>query len=83
MSCKDKKIVCKSCNCSYDEDNKLKVVCTDCEDSEDKTIICESCNCIDNDETGEKEVCLKNCTENGENKDTIYITCTEYTEDLD
>ncbi|MBP3635059.1 MAG: hypothetical protein J6J17_01190 [Bacilli bacterium] len=80
---KDKKIVCNSCECTYDDDNKLKVTCTKCEDGNDKTIICKSCNLIDNDENNKKEVCLKECSCNGSNEDTIYITCAEYKEDLD
>lgn len=80
---KDKKIVCSSCKCSYDDDNNLKVTCSGCEDGEDKTIICEACNCIDSDEDNKKEVCLKNCNCDGCKENTIYITCTEYEEDLD
>ena len=46
----------------------------------DKTITCTSCDCTDND-NGNTEICLKGC--NCENNDTVYISCTEYTEDLD
>ena len=70
---KSKKIVCKSCKCSYDEDDKVKVVCKDCEDQDDTTIICEYCECIDNDENDDKQICLKNCSKDGVNEDTIYI----------
>ena len=45
-----------------------------------KTITCSSCDCTDND-NGNTEICLKGC--NCENNDTVYISCTEYTEDLD
>lgn len=80
---KDKKIVCESCKCSYDEDNKLKVECIGCADENDLTIICDSCNCIDSDDNSKKEVCLKNCSCDGCKDNTIYITCTNYEEDLD
>jgi hypothetical protein len=81
MSCKDKKIVCESCKCTYDEDNNLKVICSGCEDGKDKIIICESCDCNDSDD--KKEICLNGCNCNNIKEDTIYITCTEYEEDLD
>ena len=71
MTCKNndskKKIVCKKCECKYD-------------DGENKTITCTSCDCTDND-NGNTEICLKGC--NCKNNDTVYISCTEYTEDLD
>lgn len=79
MTCKNK-IVCKKCECTHDEKNNIKVTCTECEDGNDKTIICTSCNCTDND-NGNSEICLKGCK--NENNDTIYISCTEYTKDLD
>lgn len=91
MSCKNKdgknknkakNIVCKTCKCEKDDNNKLKVICTDCENCDDVTIICESINCK-NEENGEKNICLKDCTCNDENDSIIYITCTNYEEDLD
>ena len=77
---KNKKIVCKKCECKYDKDNNFSVTCIECEDGNDKTIVCKSCNCINNDEENKKEICLKGCKDCD---DTIYISCTEYTEDLD
>lgn len=76
---KRKEIVCNSCRCSS-ADNNLKVTCTGCENNKEITILCKSCNCIDDSLNDNKKVCLKNCE--GENS-TIYITCTEYEEDLD
>lgn len=80
---KEKKIVCETCKCSYDKDNKFKVECINCDDENDITIICEICNHIDNDENNKKEICLKKCDIDGTLENTIYITCTDYTEDLD
>lgn len=88
MTCKNKKnelknknktIVCKKCKCEYDKDNNFKVTCIECEDDDDKTIICKTCNCIYNDEENKNEICLKGCN----NNETIYISCTDYSEDLD
>lgn len=84
MTCKNndskKKIVCKKCECKYDENDNIVVTCTECEDGENKIITCTSCDCTDND-NGNTEICLKGC--NCKNNDTVYISCTEYTEDLD
>ena len=41
---KNKKIVCKKCECKYDKDNNFSVTCIECEDGDDKTIVCKSCN---------------------------------------
>ena len=46
MTCKNKnndskkKIVCKKCECKYDENDNIVVTCTECEDGENKTITC-------------------------------------------
>ena len=45
MTCKNndskKKIVCKKCECKYDENDNIVVTCTECEDGENKTITCK------------------------------------------
>ena len=49
MTCKNKnndskkKIVCKKCECKYDENDNIVVTCTECEDGGNKTITCTSC----------------------------------------
>lgn len=77
---KKKEMICNSCRCSKEDDNKLKVTCTGCEDDKEITIVCKSCSCVDDSSNNNKKVCLKDCE--GENE-TVYITCTEYEEDLD
>lgn len=77
---KKKEIVCNSCRCYKEDNDKLKVTCTGCVGSKEINIICKKCNCVDDSLSNSKRVCLKDCE--GENK-TIYITCTEYEEDLD
>jgi hypothetical protein len=80
MTCKnnkEKKIVCESCICEKSDNNKLKVTCKNCDDEKDITIICNECTC-----SSDNEVTLKKCTCQGNECETIYITCTDYKEDL-
>ena len=39
---KEKNIVCENCVCVKDDNNKIKVECSNCENCEDLTIICKS-----------------------------------------
>ncbi len=78
---KEKNIVCENCVCVKDDNNKIKVECSNCENCEDLTIICESCDCnIENDKT---KLCLKDCECDGSKESCIHITCDNYKEDLD
>ncbi len=79
---KEKRIFCEACTCSKDDNDKLKVECINCEDDSNKIIVCDTCKCVDDNVNNNKEIRLENCSLDGCEEKTIYITCTEYNEDL-